>query len=177
VRSIYRVNEPDRAHFVTSTIVGWLPVFTTTACCDILVGSFDYCRRHKQLQLYAWVVMENHFHAIVSAPDLPAVMSDLKKFTARSLLEQLDREGRRWLLDRLEALRQPHKTHSRYQVWQEGYHPQAILDDAMMLQKLDYIHHNPLRRGWVTAAEHWRYSSAHEHQEASAPAIVCDPWQ
>jgi hypothetical protein len=58
--------------------------------------------------------MENHFHAIVSAPTLPAVMSDLKKFTARSLLEQLGREGRRWLLDRFEALRQPHKTHSRY---------------------------------------------------------------
>jgi REP element-mobilizing transposase RayT len=119
--------------------------------------------------------MENHFHAIVSAESLSAVMNDLKKFTARSLLEQLRREGRDWLLDRLESFRQPHKTNSRYQVWQEGFHPQAILDDAMMVQKLDYIHHNPLRRGWVAAPEHWRYSSAHERLEGSLPSITCDP--
>jgi REP element-mobilizing transposase RayT len=94
VRSRYRVNDPEGAHFVTSTIVDWLPVFTTAACCDILVGSFDYCRKHKQMRLYAWVVMENHFHAIVSAQSLSAVMNDLKKFTARSLLKQVRREGR-----------------------------------------------------------------------------------
>jgi len=177
VRSRYRVNDFERAHFVTSTIVGWLPVFTTAACCDILVGSFDYCRRHKQLRLYAWVVMENHFHAIVAAESLSDVMADLKKFTARSLVEQLHSEGRHWLLGRLEELRQPHKTRSRYQVWQEGFHPQAILDDAMMVQKLDYIHHNPLRRGWVSAPEHWRYSSAHERLEGSLASITCDPWE
>jgi len=177
MRSRYQVKEPERAHFVTSTIVDWLPVFTTEACCDILVSSFDYCRKNKQLRLFAWVIMENHFHAIISAPFLSAVMSDLKKFTARSLIEQLDRERRRWLLDRLKSQRQTHKTRSQHQVWQEGFHPQAILDDAMMVQKLEYIHHNPLRRGWVTAPEHWRYSSAHEHLTASAPAIVCDAWR
>ena len=57
------------------------------ACCDILVASFDYCRKHKGLKLYAWVIMENHFHAIVAAPDLSRTMGDLKKFTARRLLE------------------------------------------------------------------------------------------
>jgi putative transposase len=177
MRSRYRVNDVERAHFVTSPIVDWLPVFTTAGCCDILVGSFEYCRQHKQLRLYGWVVMENHFHAILSAPDLPAVMNDLKKFTARSLVEQLEREGRRWLLDRLQNLRQPHKTHSRYHACQEGFHPQAILDDAMMIQKLEYIHHNPLRRGWVASPEHWRYSSTHERLTGSAPAIVCVPWE
>jgi REP element-mobilizing transposase RayT len=177
MRSRYRVNEFERAYFVTSTIVDWLSVFSTTTCCDILVDSFNHCRQHKQLRLYGWVVMESHFHAIVSARDLSDVMSDLKKFTARSLLTQLDREGRRWLSDRLQILRQPHKTRSRHQVWQEGFHPQAILGDEMMIQKLDYIHNNPLRRGWVTAPEHWRCSSAHERLVGGAPAPVCDPWE
>ena len=173
MRSRYGVHDPTHAHFITSTIVGWLPVFTTEACCEILVGSFEYCRRHKQLRLYGWVIMENHFHAIVSAPSLPAVISDLKKFTARSLVDQLGRDGRRWLLSGMEKLRQPHKTNSKHQVWQEGFHPQAILDDAMMIQKLDYIHHNPLRSGWVAAAEHWRYSSAHERLIGSQPPRCC----
>ena len=40
------------------------------------------------MPLHAWVIMENHFHAIVSAPALSAVLADLKKFTARRLLAQ-----------------------------------------------------------------------------------------
>ncbi len=53
MRSRYRVHEPDRAHFVTATIVEWLPVFTTAACCDILVRSLEHCRQHKGLRVYA----------------------------------------------------------------------------------------------------------------------------
>jgi len=45
----------------------------------------------------------------------------------------------------------------------------------MMLQKLDYIHANPVRRGLVTTAEHWRYSSAHEWLVGASPVLRCDP--
>lgn len=44
MRSRYRAREPEGRHFITSTIVGWLPVFTTAVCCEILAGSFDYCQ-------------------------------------------------------------------------------------------------------------------------------------
>ena len=77
MRSRYTVREPERAHFVTSTIVDWLPVFHSVACCDILAGSLDFCRQEKGLRLYAWVIMENHFHAAVHADDLPRIMADL----------------------------------------------------------------------------------------------------
>ena len=49
MRSRYRVHEPDRAHFVTSTIVAWLPVFTSPECCQIFVDAFAYGREHKGL--------------------------------------------------------------------------------------------------------------------------------
>jgi REP element-mobilizing transposase RayT len=142
MRSRYSVREKERAHFVTSTIVDWLPVFTTGACCEILAGSLDFCRREKGLQLYAWVIMENHFHAVVHAADLPRVMADLKKFTAGKLLAQLEAERRTWLLDLLASGKAAHKTRSTWQLWQEGYHPQAIYSDQTMQQKIDYIHAN-----------------------------------
>jgi hypothetical protein len=41
---------------------------------------------------------------------------------------------------------------------------------------IDYIHANPVRRGWVSAPEHWRYSSAHEWLAGSVPIIRCDAW-
>src|SRR4051812_15190829 len=101
MRSRYAVREPERAHFITSTIVDWLPVFTTPACCDILAGSLAFCQREKGLKLYVWVIMDNHFHAVVDADDLPRVMADLKKFTAGKLLDQITSERRGWLRDLL----------------------------------------------------------------------------
>ena len=123
MRSRYRVRESERAHFVTSTIVDWLPVLQTEACCDILAGSLDFCRREKGLRLYAWVILENHFHAVVHTENLPRVMADLKKFTAGKLIAQLETERRNWLLDLLAAGKAEHKTASTWQLWQEGYHP------------------------------------------------------
>jgi len=51
-----------------------------------------------------------------------------------------------------------HKTDSKYQFWQEGTHPKQILSEEIMRQKLDYIHNNPVKRGYVDLPEHWRYS-------------------
>ncbi|MEI6562084.1 MAG: transposase [Verrucomicrobiota bacterium] len=156
MRTRYRILEPDHAHFVTSTIVEWLPVFTSSACCDILIRSFEHCREHKGLRIHAWVILDNHFHAILSGPELANTIRDLKRFTSRVLLEQIRAEGREWLLNQLAYYRAAHKMASEHQVWQEGVHPQAIQGDAMMLQKLEYLHNNPVKRGMVAAPEDWR---------------------
>jgi hypothetical protein len=46
-------------------------------------------------------VLDNHFHAIVAAPEQAKTIADLKKFTAREIVAQLQSEGREWLLDQL----------------------------------------------------------------------------
>jgi REP element-mobilizing transposase RayT len=89
MRSRYRVHEKVQAHFVTSTTVAWLPIFTIASRCDVLVQSLEYCRAEKNLKIYAWVILDNHFHAILFAPDLRRVMAGLKRHTARRLLELL----------------------------------------------------------------------------------------
>ena len=62
-------------------------------------------------------------------------------------------------------------------LWQEGVHPQSIMSDEMMLQKLEYLHHNPVKRGLIASPEHWRYSSAHEWLPAAVPVLRVDPWR
>ncbi|MEB3267435.1 MAG: hypothetical protein VKJ09_02745 [Leptolyngbya sp.] len=62
-------------------------------------------------------------------------------------------------LKRLAAAKLSYKTGQRYQVWQEGCHPQLILSEAMLQQTVDYIHQNPVRRGYGDDPAHWRYSS------------------
>jgi len=175
MRSRYRVNDPGQAHFVTATTVEWLPVFTSAACCDILVASLEHCRQHKALKIYGWVILDNHFHAVLSAPNLSGVLRDLKSFTANRIIKQLQAEGREWLLNQVQYYRVAHRA-QEHQIWQDGSHPQAVMSDEMMRQKLDYLHNNPVKRGWVAAPEHWRYSSAHEWLGGVEPVLKCDCW-
>ncbi len=49
---------------------------------------------------------------------------------------------------------------SKYQVWQEGSHPEAIYTEKFARQKVDYIHMNPVRAGIVKTPGEWPYSSA-----------------
>jgi REP element-mobilizing transposase RayT len=177
MRSRYRVHNCDQAHFITSTVVGWLPVFTRANRCDLVVESLKYCRAHKELRIYAWVILDNHFHAIVSAPDLSRVLADLKRNVARQVIDQLETESRADLLEQFRRLREPHKRESEYQFWQEGFHPQAMVTDVIMLQKLEYLHNNPVKRGLVASPEHWRYSSAHEWLPAAMPLFRVDQWR
>ena len=176
MRSRYQINSPHLAHFVTGTIVEWLPVFTTGARCDLLVQSLAWCREQKGLRIYAWVILENHFHAILSSPELSRILADLKRHTAKVLLAQLEAEKCDWLLNQLAYFRLKHKTESGHQIWQEGSHPQALVSDAMMQQKREYLHQNPVKRGLVALPEHWRYSSAHEQCPGVLPMLRCDVW-
>jgi REP element-mobilizing transposase RayT len=168
MRSRYRINYPDRPHFVTATIIKWLPVFTSSDCCDVVVRALCFARERKGLRIYGWVIMDNRFHAIVAGERLAQTLGDLKKFTAREILAQLKSEGRGWLLNQLAHYRARYKSQSQHQVWQEGVHPQSIPTDEIMLQKLEYLHHNPVKRGLVATPEHWRYSSAHERLAGGA---------
>jgi REP element-mobilizing transposase RayT len=177
MRSRYVIHDAHSAYFITSTIVEWLPVFSSAACCDIVVRALLHCREHKALCIHAWVILDNHFHAILSAPDLSGTLRGLKGFTAQALLAQIEAERREWLLNQLAYFCAAHKTASAHQVWQEGVHPQAISTDDIMLQKLDYLHNNPVKRGLVAAPEHWRYSSAHEWLPGANPLLICDPWR
>ena len=53
-------------YFTTSTVIDWMDVFTRPAYKQIIVDSLKYCQTQKGLEIYAWVLMTNHLHMIVS---------------------------------------------------------------------------------------------------------------
>ncbi|MCI0361698.1 MAG: hypothetical protein L0211_24705 [Planctomycetaceae bacterium] len=61
-------------------------------------------------------------------------------------------------------------------MWQEGSHPEQIQGEAMMLQKLEYMHNNPLERGYVDDALHWRHSSARNYAGQRGLIDVVTDW-
>ena len=90
-------------------------------------------------------------------------VGDFKSFTARRILDHLHEQKATTLLGLFEMFKRRHKAGQRYQLWQEGSHPQLIQDEEMMRQKLEYIHSNPVKRGYVDDPTHWRHSSARNY--------------
>lgn len=146
-------------------------IFTSKPYFEIMIDSFFHCRQHEGLQLYAFVILDNHFHCIVSGSNLRTSIAELKRFTARRILNQLRSDRKDWLLNQFAYYKKRHKTKSIHQVWQEGYHPQWITSEDMFTEKADYIHHNPVKRGLVTLPEHWLYSSARNFV-LGEPAVI-----
>ncbi len=175
MRSRYKITTEAGIYFVTSTIVEWLPVFTTKPYFDLMLQSLTFCRRHKDLQLFSYVILDNHFHLIVGSPHLGQILTDFKKFTARKIVDQLTAERKGWLLNQLAYYKKRYKTKSDYQVWQEGLHPQLIHSHEMLVQKIEYIHYNPVKRGLVAAPEHWLHSSARNYLLGDTSVIELDP--
>jgi len=48
-------------------------------------------------------------------------------------------------------------------IQQEGYHPIQICGDEMMIRIINYIHNNPVKRGFVDRPQDWRYSSVRNY--------------
>jgi putative transposase len=176
-RTRYRIFDNAYPYFMTCTIVGWQAVFTRPEAVKILFDSWDFLRKDKDFRLYGYVVLENHLHLIATAPQLANAMKSFKMYTARQIVDLLEAHGAKVLLRQLRALKRRHKTHSEYQVWEEGNKPKRIGTPEVMLQKLEYIHNNPVKRGYVDEAEHWRYCSPRNHAgEPGLTAVVTD-WQ
>ena len=174
-RSRYTITEPQTAHFVTCTIIDWLPLFSSPEVVQIIFDSWSFLRNEGDFKLYGFVVLENHLHFIAQSDDLTRSVSRFKSYTARQIIDGYIAQKAYGILDRLAFGKKQHKHDRDHQFWQEGSHPELIQSDVVMREKLEYIHNNPAKRGYVDLAEHWRYSSARCYQGEDG-LIELDIW-
>lgn len=160
MRTRYRINDNSYPYFLTCTIIEWLPVFTRKPYLEIIIDSLKYCQEKKGLKIFAFVVLDNHLHLVTNSEELAATIKEFKSYTAQAIIKLAASEGKDWLLNQFKYFKAKHKKESQYQVWQEGFHPQLIISEEMLRQKVEYIHDNPVKAGLVERAEDWVYSSA-----------------
>lgn len=175
-RTRYRVVKPDSPHFLTATVVNWLPLFASRSIVQILLDSLTYLQENERMTVYAYGILENHLHLVAEANDLSKEMGNFKSFTARRIIDTLKQRNAGHILQQLSFHKLRHKEDSDYQVWQEGSHPQLIQGTEMMRQKVEYIHNNPIKRGYVDRPEHWRYSSARNYLGQPGLLTVRTEW-
>jgi putative transposase len=175
-RTRYKIPDNNYPHFLTCTTVEWLPVFTRQESVQILLDSWNFLQRERRLTLFAYVVLENHIHFIAASDNLSKEIGDFKSYTARRLIDLLESANAKTLLDQFAFRKARHKHDRDFQFWQEGAHPQQIGDANIMRQKIEYIHYNPVKRGYVDDPTHWRYSSARNYAGMPGLIDVCTDW-
>ena len=156
----YKFHNPNGVYFITLTIHKWVDLLTRNIYKDLLVDNLIYCQKHKGLEIYAWCIMTNHLHLIVARnaePTLSDIMRDFKKYTSKALYKELSdniHESRKeWLTELLSSS-------TGISMWRSGNHPIELWSNAVIDQKLNYIHNNPVVAGMVYKPEDYLYSSA-----------------
>jgi putative transposase len=102
--------------------------------------------------------MPNHVHLIAFDKSfdnarLQQTLTDFRKFTGRILADYIDMN----LPDSLKkVIRTTSVTDRVRRVWQSGWHAEGLISESFWEQKMDYIHENPVRKGYVRLPEHWR---------------------
>jgi REP element-mobilizing transposase RayT len=162
----YQIRD-DGTYFLTLTIVDWVDIFTRNVYKEIVIESLKFCQNKKGLFLNAFVIMSNHLHLIASTPNqhLGQIIGDFKQFTANKIIENLQDknlpESRRdWLLWHFSKAGQSHSANKYFKIWETDNYPIKLDNQDITKQKLDYLHQNPVRAGWVYRPEDYVYSSA-----------------
>jgi REP element-mobilizing transposase RayT len=169
-RSRYRIYDSKAPHFLTCTVINWMPLFTRPQTVEIIFNALQYRQEHNGWKIYGYVFLENHIHMIIQSEELSEELSRFKSFTARKLIDYLEEINAERLLKQMAFFRKEHKRDRDYQCWEEGSHPQLVDNEDILRQKLEYIHQNPVKRGYVDKAEDWRYSSARNY--AGLPGLI-----
>ncbi|MCI0549964.1 MAG: transposase [Anaerolineae bacterium] len=139
-RSYQVFSDKHYAYFVTWTLVDWLHLFDKAPYRQIVLDSLNYLRTEKKTQLNAFVIMSSHVHAILW-PEIGIKLSDVtrdfKRFTSRKISQEAERQNAIEILKVFEKARSENRAQdvSRYQVWQEGSHPEAIFTEKFARQK------------------------------------------
>ncbi|UGU16019.1 transposase [Sinomicrobium kalidii] len=167
----YKFHNKSAAYFVSFATVYWIDVFTRQLYYSILAESLQYCRHNKGMEIFAYCFMSNHVHLVFrSANEDPSgLLRDLKGFTSKKLIKAIEEnplESRKeWMLQMFEKAGKARSNVSKRQFWQQHNKPIELWSDKVIKQKIEYIHNNPVKAGFVTNPEDWKYSSARNYAE------------
>ena len=146
------------SQFYTATILEWKPLLKPDKYKDIIVQSLQHLTIHKQITLYAFVIMSNHVHLIwqALAGKTPVdIQHSFMKYTAQQVKFDLVKNHPA-VLDQFRV----NAKDRTYQFWERNALGIELYSHGVFLQKLEYIHWNPVKAGLCSMPEDYYYSSA-----------------
>jgi putative transposase len=170
-------NEPGHAHEFTFSCFRRLPLLNRDRTRRWFLEALDSARRRRNLALWAYVVMPEHVHVIVYPRDatfqVGLIRTALKEPVQRKALAFLRRPAPAFL-ERLRDEQPKGQVHRRF--WQRGGgYDRNVTDPETLRTMIEYIHNNPVRRGLVSCAADWPWSSARFYEGAGDVPLAMDP--
>ena len=155
-RRLHRCYGLGYLHFITSSCYQRRPFLNTPRRRTLFLQTLEQVRRRYNFVVVGYVVMPEHFHFMISEPERgnpSTVMQVLKQRFARKVLNEW-RKRNEHRPDRLwdETLSEGH-------VWQRRFYDFVVWTKDKRVEKLRYMHRNPVKRGLVLEPEQWAWSS------------------
>ena len=167
----------ETTFFVTTTVVNFAQVFTKDCYCDIFIRNIKHYQEHYKFAVHAYVIMPSHFHWILRIDPkhgtVSDVMRDIKKYSAWDLMEALAKDGRDELVRLFRRMARDSADQSR-RFWMKRFDDEVIRSPAMMSQKEEYIHQNPVVAGLVDDPIEYKYSSARNYHLGDHSVLEVD---
>ncbi|MEO7311214.1 MAG: transposase [Chitinophagaceae bacterium] len=176
----YKFWDSNKMYFISFATVNWVDVFTRNHYSDIVLDSWKYCQREKGLEIFAWCIMPSHVHMIISShgSKLEDIIRDMKSFTSRHIRKAIaahPRESRKeWMKWMFERAGKNNLSNKDWMFWQHNNMPIEITNQEQYFECVHYVHLNPVVAGFVTAAEHWLYSSAGGYEKNNGLIVLTE---
>jgi putative transposase len=158
---MFRISRNTPAYYLTSVTHNRLPIFRTDKLKEVVCKALDEGRKSGGFLIFAYVVMPDHIHLIT---DNAKPTSDTLRFangiTAKRIIDYLKENDYESCLAKLRIqIRDREHKHSVFQ-----HHPNEfeIYGEDKMMEKVNYIHLNPVRAGLVKVPDDYRYSSSRQ---------------
>jgi len=164
----YKHSDIYSMYFCTFTCYEWMPLIEITNSFDIVYDWFNLLRK-ENIETVAYVIMPNHLHNILYFPqpsfDLNTIIGNAKRFMAYEIVSRLKQKQEANILKRLQAAvtEREKKKGQLHKVFKDSFDAKAIFSEKFLMQKLNYIHHNPVSGKWNLAKDFVSY----EHSSAS----------
>jgi putative transposase len=154
-----RYQHTGQSHFVTFCCYHRRPLFIDDASCRVFENALERVRRNFRLRVYGYVVMPEHIHILVSEPDTDGgpfkpdfgLSGDAQQRTLADALKSLKQGVARHLIGDAEHF------------WQKRYYDFNVRSYEQFVEKLHYIHWNPVSKGLCERPEDWPWSSFLQH--------------
>jgi putative transposase len=135
-KGLVRYQYAGHLHFITISCHRHANILKTPAACNLLQQILEDTRKKYRFDILGYVFMSNHIHLLITEP------VQAKLSTAIQVIKQ-----------------RFSRTRSEEFVWEPRYHDFNVFTEAKKIEKLRYMHRNPVKAGLVEQPDQWQWSS------------------
>ena len=158
--------EQEQTYFCTFTCLDWIHLFDTVDLYDEIYKWFNILVG-RQHQIAGFVIMPNHLHLLIhiaqGADSINTILANGKRFLAYEIVKRLEKHGHEDILSILASRVTPEerKRKKKHRVFEVSSDIKPCYTEKFLLQKLEYIHANPISGKWELAdsAESYPHAS------------------